>query len=709
MLGRLGIAREAIAPALLLLGTLGTAAAFELVDDRRTSVAGYAQIVPEIVASTEQARVASIAVGLGEEVVAGQIIATLDASLLEAEIAIARAERGRLEAAVHAERAQIDRRFQTDRETLERESSRAHEDQLRLQAEAKALDVEIERVKKLIESREAVASDLAPLTLRRAAIATLAAEKPKTLSVLDKQLASASRREHDVDAVSSGIDRRLDADLEVVARRVDLLEKRREGFVLRAARKGRVAAIEKRSGETAAPGEAIVRVVGPTERVVACVPERAALGLREGDPARLWVKTQRNAPMRGKTVSLGPIVAELPARCWTSPRTPVWGREIIVALETPLDAVAGESFEVALESAPPAPSVATTASLGLGLGVAVAAPTPAASPGGHTTALPALPLTQPRPMRVPPTLVGRTRFEPSGLLARPGEGRFLVVSDDTGKKDVDEGLPWLFAMRADGEVEAEPIPIQGVSTIDDLEAITAGPSGELYVLASQSYSKKGKRKPARTALLRLVADGKGFRVTGEAHLAELFDAAPERGKLTSTRDLDVEAMTFHDGALFFGLKAPLLANGAALVWRVGTPGALFDPPAAGGAAGSTLDAAGFEVWGAAKVDVLLDGKTTPGGISDMLFLADGSLIVSATPSTAEGDAGALYRLTMPSQGPASNGAATPTSPGRTLTAAPIARFPAKAEGIAPSKEGHLLVVFDNGDRTPAFVEVPCPR
>src|SRR5262249_54956895 len=156
--------------------------------------------------------------------------------------------------------------------------------------------------------------------------------------------------------------------------------------------------------------------------------------------------------------------------------------------------------------------------------------------------------------------------------------------------------------------------------------------GELYVLSSQSYSRKGRRNVARTALLRLRKDGDGFKVDGEMHLAELLDAAPDRattlGLPRGTRELDIEGMAYHRGALYFGVKAPLDAGGSAMIWKVASPKALFE-----GSSAKKLEAAGLTAWGRLRVDVTLDGATVAGGISDLLF-HDNTLFVTSTPSTA---------------------------------------------------------------------------
>ncbi|KYF84792.1 hypothetical protein BE17_05095 [Sorangium cellulosum] len=295
-------------------------------------------------------------------------------------------------------------------------------------------------------------------------------------------------------------------------------------------------------------------------------------------------------------------------------------------------------------------------------------------------------------MAVPAALRQRSRFEPSGVLPRPGEARYLVVSDDTGQKDADdEGVPWLFAMSAAGAVDPEPVPVTGVAELVDIESIAAGDGDDVYLLSSQGYSAKGKRKKARTALLRLRPEGRGFRADASVHLAELLDAASPAvlaglGLPGGTRPLEIEGMAYRDGALYFGLKAPLDAQGNALVWKLDAPRALFES--------KRLDVARLELWARARLDVELDGAPTPGGISDLCFLPDGSLAIASTPSTADGAAGALFHVLRPEAG--------------VLSPRLLRRFPGqKPEGISLSlSPGNMIVVFDAGADEPSFLELP---
>ncbi|WP_437330367.1 HlyD family efflux transporter periplasmic adaptor subunit [Sorangium sp. So ce381] len=684
---RLRAALQDAAPWICLVATLGVTSYLHFGGDDRGPIVGFEQPVLQALAPTEIARVASIHVGLNDEVAPGQIVATLDTSAIDAEIAVAQAEVAQIEAEARAEQTLLAHELDLTVEERQRDLARQREEQLQASAEAKVLGDEVARVKQLVEDRLAVVDDLSKLTVQQAGAAALAAEKPRTLGLLSRQIQVAEQRRQEAEGQPPAAAAKLEADLLVARRNVEVLEQRRAGYALRATSGGRVAGIDKQVGDVAAPGEPVVRVVSPRGSVVACVPERSALGLAEGDAARLWVRGQRGEPLPGKIAALGPLVAELPMRCWTSPRQPMWGREVTIALDYPVDVPAGQAFDVvfkpghaALSAAPPSPAAAVRALA----------------------------------MRVPPALSQRSRFEPSGLLVRPAEGRYLIISDDTGHdgKD-DEGAPWLFAMSATGTVDPEPVVVQGVDELVDVEGIAAGDAGEIYLLSSQSYNKKGRRKPGRTALLRLRSDGQGFRVDGEVHLAEMLDASAERaaalGLPRGTRELDIEGIAFHQGSLYLGLKAPLDAQGNAMIWRIASPGALFPErrPATGNAGkgkGSEppvdpklLEDSGLSLWARARVDVDLAGRPTPGGISDLLFLPDGSLALTSTPSTADGDAGALFRVDGPQPG--------------TLAPRLVQRFPGlKPEGIAPSlSAGKLMVVFDAGSGVPSFQEISWDR
>lgn len=233
--------------------------------------------------------------------------------------------------------------------------------------------------------------------------------------------------------------------------------------------------------------------------------------------------------------------------------------------------------------------------------------------------------------------------ELSGLAWAAPLERWLVVSDDTGRGS-NKHAPELLAMSAAGELDATPVPITGIDTLDDPESICAGPPGTWFLVTSHSMNKKGKLPKARRQLLELKLAGRSLAVVRSSDLTTALGTG-----------IDVEAVAWHDGALFVGLKAP-----EAAVYR--------------------LDAKG----GAEKVTTLdLDGQ----GISDLLFLPDGAMVVAA--NTAKGmppRPGALWRV--------------PAGGKPEL----LVRFAAeKPEGLAlDPKTGALVVVFDTDRATPRW-------
>ncbi|WP_437936699.1 HlyD family secretion protein [Sorangium sp. So ce341] len=696
---RLRSALKDAGPAITLVLTLGAALWLHLDGGgARGQVFGFAEALPEAISPIETARVASIHVAVGQEVSAGQVIATLDASAIDAEISVAKAEKAQVEADLRMELALVEQELDADRASVERHLAEQREEQRRAVAEAKVLDGEIARMRALVEGHLMAVDQLAKLDLQRATATAIASEKPRTLSLLTAQLEAADRRRSELRDRTSGLAAKLDADARVASENIAMLEQRRAGYTLRAASAGRVASIDRQPGDVVPAGEPVARLVSARSgaRAIACVPERLALGVREGDGAELWVRGQLGGPLPGTVAVVGPVVSELPPRCWPAPEVPAWGRVVTIALDAPAALVPGQAFDITFGGAR-----------------AAAPPRPAPAPPKPAPAAPAAPLAAAAapqlPMKVPPALAGRSRLEPSGVLARPGESRYLIASDDTGHER-DEGAPWLFAMSAGGAVAPDPVPVSGVDELSDVEGIAAGDAGEVYLLSSQSYSKKGKRKPARTALLRLRPEGGGFRVDGEIHLAELLDAAPARaaalGLPDGTRALDIEGLAFWQGSLYLGLKAPLDPQGNAMIWRVAAPLALFGGEGAspvqaarakGGRAADEarrFEAARVSPWARARVDVEVDGRPTPGGISELAFMPDGSLAIASTPSTADGDAGALWRVDRPEAG--------------VLSPRLVQRFPGlKPEGLTPSlAPGALMIVFDAGSAAPSFQELP---
>lgn len=195
-------------------------------------------------------------------------------------------------------------------------------------------------------------------------------------------------------------------------------------------------------------------------------------------------------------------------------------------------------------------------------------------------------------------------------------------------------------------------PLELSAEVEDIEAMTLTAEGELLIVGSQSANKSGARKPLRE---RVLVQG------GQAITPDLSACAPceaARGLPPKEGGLSIEGAVYWRGALWLGVRSPLLGGEAMLLRMAGTP---------------TTALSVAEV-----VPVDLDGL----GVRD-LIVVDGALWALAGPPDGAKRAHGLYALNAPGEAP------------RLL---PM-ELPAGAEGVALEDSGSLLVVTD-GDGEP---------
>jgi hypothetical protein len=282
-------------------------------------------------------------------------------------------------------------------------------------------------------------------------------------------------------------------------------------------------------------------------------------------------------------------------------------------------------------------------------------------------------------------------IEPSGVVWVEALQRFLVISDDTGSGEKHQ--PWVFAMTRQGAFDDTPVPILGIDEVNDPEAICSGPDGTFFFTTSHSENKKGKTKAARRVLLHLRLEGRALRALGQIDLTTARDGKGggllEIAGLDPLGKLDIEALTYRQGALLIGLKAPLTAGGSAVILQLKSP-----------------------------VDALRSGRIEPGaltryrevtlntseamgrpvhrGISDLTSLADGSIVLLAnSPKDMPSDGGGAMYWLKPGAG----------------AAVLLEDFPGfKPEGVTLSEDGRgLVLVFDNDLRPPLWTRCGLPK
>ena len=594
----------------------------------RRQVPSRAPLAAEVVGATHQVgwsepgRLAALAVGPGDAVRAGQPLARLDDADLESALSVARAELEALVADVAAQTAMLqaeiaEQRIETKARLAQAQATLAgaRADQAGRRAELQSLSTQLARLEGVLRDGLAEVDRVASMRARERALSEDAALRPETLRAW-------RRLGDEVSAALAAIEDRpiavqvrpLSARVEAQQRRIEALLSAQGRRTLRAPVDGHVAAVLHRLGDPIRAGETVIEVVAdarPTVRAFA--PEMTARLVRPGQ--RVEVRAHDRATIaQGVVEGVGPAVIEVPRRFWPAADRPGFGRPIFVRLTDNPGLLPGEAADVVLLDGPVEGAIAA-------------------------------PIAGPAIIDVPAALSARTRFEPSGAVWLPERGRFLVVSDDTGHDGgADEHTPMVFLADAAGHLEAEPVMLEGAPKTSDLESITRDAQGRLWLLCSQSRSRKGKRPAKRQWLMRADWKDDHLIVSGVVSLYDTLAArlpAAAQAELGLGDALDVEGMTWFDGSLLLGLKAPADAQGRARIWRLRAPDALMDD--ASGAAVPQV-----EIFGAVRLPTGPDGAA--GGISEMAVDGDGLLLLS---TLADGPAaGAAWRVDLPLGGEA---------------------------------------------------------
>jgi multidrug resistance efflux pump len=322
----------------------------------------------------------------------------------------------------------------------------------------------------------------------------------------------------------------------------------------------------------------------------------------------------RKNKVEGEVIGVGARIVEYPARLRKRAEVLIWGREIIIRIPGDNRFLLGEKVLISMpgKQGLPGPRKPPATSL-------QPAPAPAPKP-------PTAEASEIRESRVAAAGMAGTNgelpgIEASGLLHLPDIGRFLVISDDTEKKK-----PLVFLMDSSLKI-VKTVSIRGLDKIDDMEAVSAGEDGSVYLLSSQSHTKGGKLPKHRKLLVKAKRAGEDLVLDAEMPLYDLLDKASAENadepwaafirKAIDDRSMDIEGMAVHQGGLFLGFKAPLL-DGMAVVLRI--------EDAAGLLSGKLPAKKAISIW---KTLDLKDVRTgTACGVADLIFTGKDAWLLS---------------------------------------------------------------------------------
>jgi multidrug resistance efflux pump len=517
-----------------------------------------------------------------------------------------------------------------------------------------------------------------------------------------------------VDALSSSGDplveqvRRMEDELR-------LLTEDRKRLVIQAQIGGLVGSVNFKVGEKVSPFTPILTVHAASPSFVrGYIHENVYSKVAVGQKVRVQSNQDPRHRVDGEVVGVGARIVEYPERLRKRPDILIWGREIMVKLpqdnrfllgeKVLISSVGGAARPAGSPSEPPSgtPDVPTVNAGNAGVtpsaapvtSAAHAAPESPATAAG-TASRPVVKDTDYHDLRAPaPSAagIGGTAeevpgIEASGLIYLPDLGSYLVISDETRKKSAE-----VFLMDTAFRIE-KPVPIRGLDKMDDMESIADGGNGTVFVLSSQSLSKKGKRSEARKRLAKARRSGEALELERSIVLLDVLErAAGENAgkdwaaylmKGLKEGSTDIEGMALRDGNLYLGFKAPLL-DGKAVILRIDGVDALMS--------GKTPASEAVSIWKA--MDLKSAAGSVPCGIADLIFLDGDAYFLSSSDDLKEGvsadgrHAGELWALR--------DGAAKPER---------LKDFEgAKPEGLAPDPAGGgFIIAFDNGSKRPSQV------
>jgi len=305
----------------------------------------------------------SVTVELYQDVDAGDVVATLQDERVKAAIATSEASIRKLRAEMDAARSQLIsgqgkgqaqwtadlRRFQIDEESRRLEAL-----SLRVviegdEVEQARLALELERSHPLLASGLISQMEFDGTQLQHDQVQRRLQENRVLLDETQREYEKARERRRAYESrlprtpEESAVLRPLQEAIEVESRRLGEIEIQRASLVLRSPVVGQVTRILCRKGQSVVPGEPIVVIAERSVReIVAYLAERDGRRVHKDTPVRVASQAEPNRVVESVVVRVSPTIEALPARLWTHPNVPDYGRAVVIANSPAMHLMPGE-------------------------------------------------------------------------------------------------------------------------------------------------------------------------------------------------------------------------------------------------------------------------------------------------------------------------------------------------------------------------------
>jgi len=319
---------------------------------------GAVETTEELVAPLRPDRLMSINVTVGQHVSAGDVIAQMDTSILEAKKTEILAEQQEARNSITG--------YQQDILSLSQQFNaaikNAEAEIIKIEAEKASIAAELTELKKEQQRREKLAAqniisiqDLSELRPKIAGIEQRLESYPKLLEVHQRRLSEVTAeldsfkhwlRLENREDISKAIQAKMTSHNKIIDAKLDMLNLQISNCTLRSTRAGSVARIEATPGDIIQAGQEVVRIVSEeSTRVIGFLPEVFLGNVQKGDKAVIW-RERDGCQMDAVVESIAPDVRTLPGRISPMSAQAIRGRRIVLLISGDHQLIPGETVKI---------------------------------------------------------------------------------------------------------------------------------------------------------------------------------------------------------------------------------------------------------------------------------------------------------------------------------------------------------------------------
>lgn len=416
----------------------------------------------------------------------------------------------------------------------------------------------------------------------------------------------------------------VEIQIERFEKELELLKSANSKLNLYAQISGIIGTVYFKPGEKASPFAPIATLHTKTPSFIkGYIHENAISKIGMGDKVSVMSFSESGVVVQGQVIGVGARIVEYPLRLRKHPDIQAWGREVMIRIPENNHFILGERVAIASECS-------TSGVVGKLKKFCFLSESMAET--GNCNSL------QSSSTETSFVKIDDKDIEASGMIFLKDLQQYLVISDDTP-----DDKPLVYLVDLTGKVTDE-ISIEGCDKVGDMESITEGDNGIIYIASSLSANSKGNVKDKRKNLISVMRNGKTLSLSKEVNLyGTLKDAAEKDSgsewanfilEAISNDTMDVEGMFYNNGALFIGFKTPLMNDQSVIIRIADADGFVHS---------GTLERNQVSIW--KTISLKCDNMDKPERISDLCISSDGLYITgTAEKNKNESKSGSLWRV-----------------------------------------------------------------